>query len=116
MPILVSVAYVDEMIAGHEAILRVRFLTKRERGRKDAVSSPHGFFTCTLFADGDDIGYDARLLLAELTLELGQTYEVPAIFLGPELALRAFPPGTAFRIVDKKPVGRGVVVRQRDES
>jgi hypothetical protein len=106
---------VDEMIAGHEAILRVRFLTKRERGRKDAVSSPHGFFTCTLFADGDEIGYDARLLLAELTLELGETYEVPAIFLSPELALPAFPPGTAFRIVDKKPVGRGVVVRQRDD-
>jgi hypothetical protein len=107
-------AYLDEMITSHEAILRVRFLTKREGGRKLPVSSPHGFFTCTLFADGDETGYDVRLLLAELSLELGETYDVPAIFLSPSLALPKFQLDTAFRIVDGKTVGRGIVARLRD--
>ena len=107
-------AYVDEMIADHEAILRVRFLTKREGGRKLAVATPHGFFTCTLFVDDDEVGYDTRLLLAELSLELGETYEVPAIFLSPALALSRLQPGAAFRIVDGKTIGRGTVVRHRD--
>ena len=104
-------AYLDEMITNHEAILSVRFLTRREGGRKRPVSSPHGFFTCTLFVDGDEVGYDARLLLAELSLELGETYEVPAIFLSPTLALPMFRPDSAFRIVDGKTVGRGIVVQ-----
>ena len=106
---------VDQMIAEHEAILRVRFLTKKERGRKEAVTTDHGFFTCTLFVDDDEIGYDARLLLAELRLELGETYDVPAIFLSAALALPRLRPDTVFRIVDHgKMVGRGVVVRHRE--
>jgi hypothetical protein len=101
----------EEVLAKFDAVLRVRFLTRAEGGRKDAVKPPSGFYPCTLFGENDTTGYDARIVFAGLPAELGEIYELPALFLCPELALERFPPGTEFRIVDgRRQTGRGVFV------
>ena len=102
---------IEEVLAKFDAVLRVRFLTRAEGGRKDAVRSPSGFFPCTLVGDGDSTGYDARIVFAGFPAELGEIYELPALFLCPELALERFPPGAEFRIMDgRRIIGRGVFV------
>ncbi|HEX4059263.1 MAG TPA: hypothetical protein VHX87_13225 [Galbitalea sp.] len=107
---------IDEVLAKFDAVLRVRFLTRAEGGRKDAVNPPSGFYSCTLFGGNDATGYDARIVLAGLRAELGEIYKLPAIFLCPELVLEQFPVGTEFRIVDgRKVIGRGVVLSHRAE-
>jgi hypothetical protein len=101
----------DAVFAKFDAVLRVRFLTRAEGGRKDAVKPPSGFYSCTLFGGNDATGYDARIVFAGLHAELGETYKLPALFLCPELALERFPPGAEFRIMDRNRLtGRGVFV------
>jgi hypothetical protein len=107
-------AEVDDMIADHEAVVRVRLLTKKERGLKEPLESADGWVTVTLFGGDDAYGYDCRLLIAELRLVPGETYDLPAIFLSPELALERFPPGTEFRIWrQNRVIGRGLFVSHR---
>jgi hypothetical protein len=102
---------IDEVLAKFDAVLRVRFMTRAEGGRKDAVKPPSGFFPCTLFGANDTTGYDARIVFAGLPAELGETYNLPVLFLCPELALERFPPGAEFRIMDgRRQTGRGVFV------
>jgi hypothetical protein len=102
---------IDEVLAKFDAVLRVRFMTRAEGGRKDAVKPPSGFFPCTLVGVNDNTGYDARIVFAGLHAELGETYKLPVLFLCPELALEAFPPGAEFRIMDRNRLtGRGVFV------
>lgn len=66
-----------------DAIISVRFLTAAEGGRGTAVQGK--FYGCPLFTENE--GFDCRLLLNGIRLELGDTYEVPIKFLFPELAL-----------------------------
>jgi hypothetical protein len=102
---------IEEVLAKFDAVLRVRFLTRAEGGRKDAVRPPSGFFPCMLFGDNDSTGFDARIVFAGLPAELGEIYELPALFLCPELVLERFPPGAEFRIMDgRRQIGRGVFV------
>ena len=84
---------IDEVLAKFDAVLSVRFLTRAEGGRKDAVNPPSGFFSCTLFGGNDNTGYDARIIFAGLHAELGETYKLPALFLCPELVIEQFPVG-----------------------
>ena len=99
----------DAVLAKFDAVLRVRFLTRAEGGRKDAVKPPSGFYSCTLFAVNDRTGYDARIVFAGLHAELGETYKLPALFLCPELVFERFPVGTEFRIMDRNRLtGSGV--------
>lgn len=100
---------IDEVLAKFDAVLSVRFLTRAEGGRKDAVNPPSGFFSCTLFGGNDNTGFEARIVFAGLHAELGEIYKLPALFLCPELVLERFPVGTDFRIVDgRKVIGRGI--------
>jgi hypothetical protein len=102
---------IEEVLAKFDAVLRVRFLTRAEGGRKDAVKPPSGFYPCTLYRDNDATGYDARIIFAGWPAELGEIYQLPALFLCPELTLERFPPGTEFRIMDgRRQTGRGVFV------
>ena len=99
----------DAVLAKFDAVLRVRFMTRAEGGRKAAVSPPSGFFPCTLVGANDAAGFDARIVFAGLHAELGETYNLPVLFLCPELALERFPPGAEFRIMDRNRLtGRGV--------
>ena len=105
---------IDEVLAKFDAVLSVRFLTRAEGGRKDAVNPPSGFFSCTLFGGNDNAGYDARIIFAGLHAELGEIYKLPALFLCPELVIEQFPVGSEFRIVDgRKVIGRGVFLSHR---
>ena len=100
---------IEEVLAKFDAVLRVRFLTRAEGGRKDVVKPPSGFYSCTLFGAGDDEGYDARIVFAGFPAELGETYDLPAQFLARNLALERFTPGTEFMIMDRnRLVGRGI--------
>ena len=102
---------IDDVLAKFDAVLRVRFLTRAEGGRKDAVKPPSGFYPCTLWGENDTTGYDARIIFAGWPAELGEIYELPALFLSPALTLERFPPGTEFRIMDgRRQTGRGVFV------
>jgi hypothetical protein len=102
---------IEEVLAKFDAVLRVRFLTRAEGGRKDAVKPPSGFYSCTLYGENDTVGYDVRIIFAGLPAELGETYELPALFLSPELALERFPPGTKFQIMDgRRRTGNGMFV------
>jgi hypothetical protein len=100
---------IEDVLAKFDAVLRVRFLTRAEGGRKDAVRPPSGFYPCTLFGANDTTGYDARIIFAGWPAVLGETYELPALFLSPELALERFPPGSSFAIMDgRRQTGSGV--------
>jgi hypothetical protein len=102
---------IEDVLAKFDAVLRVRFLTRAEGGRKAAVKPPSGFYPCTLVGYDDSTGYDARIIFAGYPAELGEIYELPALFLSPDLALERFPPGSEFRIMDgRKQTGRGVFV------
>ena len=102
---------IEEVLAKFDAVLRVRFLTRAEGGRKDVVKPPSGFYSCTLFGEGDTEGYDTRIVFAGWPAELGESVELPAQFLCRELALERFPPGTEFLIMDRNRLtGRGVFV------
>ena len=102
---------IEDVLAKFDAVLRVRFLTRAEGGRKDAVRPPSGFYPCTIVGENDRSGFDARIVFAGWPAELGETYELPVIFLSPELALERFPPGSSFLIMDGRRVtGRGVFV------
>ena len=102
---------IEEVLAKFDAVLRVRFMTCAEGGRKDAVKPSSGFYPCTLVGPNDTTGYDARIIFAGWPAQLGETYELPALFLSPELALEHFPPGSQFRIMDgRRQTGSGVFV------
>jgi hypothetical protein len=102
---------IEEVLAKFDAVLRVRFLTRAEGGRKAVVKPPSGFYSCTLFGDQDREGYDARIVFAGWPAELGETYDLPAQFLSRELTLERFPPGTPFRIMERNRLtGRGVFI------
>lgn len=102
---------IDDVLAKFDAVLRVRFLTRAEGGRKDAVRPPSGFYPCTIVGENDNTGYDARIVFAGWPAELGEIYQLPVLFLSPELALERFPPGSEFRIMDgRRMTGRGVFV------
>lgn len=66
-----------------DVILRVRFKTPEENGRRSAVKGH--YYSCPLFVDGEY--FDCRLLLAGRQLELGVIYEVPVQFLRPDLII-----------------------------
>ena len=107
----VDMASIDEVLAKFDAVLRVRFLTRAEGGRKDAVRPPSGFYPCTLYGANDTTGYDARIIFAGWPAELGETYDLPALFLSPEMTLERFPPGEKFQIMDGRRItGNGVFV------
>ena len=102
---------IEEVLAKFDAVLRVRFLTRAEGGLKSPVKPPSGKYPCTLIANNDNEGFDTRIIFAGWSADLGETYELPALFLCPELVLERFPPGTEFRIMDgRKLTGHGVFV------
>jgi hypothetical protein len=102
---------IEEVLAKFDAVLRVRFLTRAEGGRKDVVKPLSGFYSCQLFGLGDTEGYDARIVFAGFPAQLGETYDLPAQFLTRQLVLDRFPPGTDFLIMDRNRLtGRGVFV------
>jgi len=66
-----------------DAVIRVRFLTTNEGGRKSNVVGT--VYSCPMLIDNE--AFDCRVYLEGKTLELGSTYDVPVRFLAPDVAV-----------------------------
>jgi hypothetical protein len=67
-----------EMNLHPDIFIEVRFKTSAEGGRQTPITIPaHAgyYYDCPLFIDGE--GFDCRILLKGVTLELGKTYDYP---------------------------------------
>lgn len=89
-----------------DAIIRVRFKTTSENGRKSAVEG--AFYACPLFIDGQ--AFDCRLLISGKRLELGEYYEVPVRFLFRDLVISKLAVGKEVVLWEGKDVASGSVV------
>lgn len=89
-----------------DILIKVRFKTEIEGGRKGAITG--SFYGCPLFVDGS--GFDCRLFL-DSKIELGLTYEVPVKFMNPELVLPKLYPGKIFTLWEGKDVATGTVLK-----
>ena len=94
-----------------DAIIEVRFKTTAEGWKTWDILGAE-YFGCPLFVDGE--GFDCRLLLGGRSILLGQKYELPVVFLCPDLALPKLAPGKAITLWEGKDVATGRVVRLGD--
>lgn len=90
-----------------DLIVQVRFKTPEEGGRTSPVSG--GFYGCPFIVD--DEWFDCRLLLSDLRIQPGQTYEVPVKFLNWQLVSCKVYDGKVFALWDGKEVATGKVLR-----
>lgn len=91
-----------------EAIIRIRFLTAEEGGRKTAIEGSR--YGCPIIVNQQ--GYDCRFLLdGEGRFDLGETYEIPVKFLNPGLALKELKEGTEISLWEGKTIARGEVIK-----
>jgi hypothetical protein len=89
-----------------DAYLEVRFRTKEEGGRNNAVSGD--YYACPLFVDGE--GFDCRLMIAGMNLQLGSWYKVPVKFLNKDLALPKLVVGKKVTLWEGKVIADGKVI------
>ena len=89
-----------------DAIIRVRFKTPEENGRKSAIKA--SYYSCPMLIDGEY--FDCRLLLAGREVELGLSYEIPVQFLRPDLVLSKLTKGKSFVLWEGKDVASGDVL------
>ncbi len=90
-----------------DVFLEVRFKTPDEGGRNTPIRGD--FYACPLFVDGE--GFDCRLLIKDVTLELGQWYELPVKFMNKDLVLPKLSVGKAVTLWEGKDVASGKVLR-----
>ncbi|WP_303907142.1 hypothetical protein [Thiohalomonas denitrificans] len=91
-----------------EAVIRVRFLTPEEGGRKTPIEGER--YGCPLMLNGQ--GFDCRFVLdGYACFELGKSYEIPVKFLNPVLALKELREGTEISLWEGKIIARGVVIK-----
>ncbi|NJM37555.1 MAG: hypothetical protein HC845_06650 [Akkermansiaceae bacterium] len=93
-----------------DALIRVRFLTSAEGGRKsDLFFSRYG---CPMFIDGyDENGFDCRFILETDThLEPGISHEIKIKFLNPDLALARLHEGASISLWEGRTIATGQVV------
>lgn len=90
-----------------DAVIKVRFRTTDEGGRKQAPSGQ--FYGCVFFVASE--AFECRLLLGGRTLALGEEHEVPVKFLSPDIVLPKLSPGLEIRLWEGKEVAAGKVVR-----
>jgi hypothetical protein len=90
-----------------DAFLEVRFKTPEEGGRSTSIRGD--FYACPLFVDGE--GFECRLLIKDVTLELGQCYELPVKFMNKGLVLPKLFVGKTVTLWEGKDVGTGKVMR-----
>lgn len=87
--------------------IKVKFRTTSEGGRKTPVSGD--FYACPMIID--DKAYDCRLLIKDMTLELGQRYEVPVKFLNKDLIVPNLSVGKRVILWEGKEIADGQVTR-----
>jgi hypothetical protein len=92
-----------------QAIIRVRFKTTAEGGRKGPIDYGPRRFRCPLFIDGE--AFDCGFLVKDKVFELGETYEIPIAFFRPDLVLPMLSPGKPIKLWEGKDIAVGIVVR-----
>ena len=93
-----------------DAIVEVRFMTHEEGGRTEPVDPAH--FSAVFEIDR---AYHSGRFLPFLSggefMELGRSYEVPVVFVFPELVLHKIFAGKILPIWDGRVVATGKVIR-----
>jgi hypothetical protein len=95
-----------------EAIIKVRFKTTAEGGRQGPITLTEKWsFNCPMFIDGEY--WDCRLLGQgpDQILQLGETYQLPVMFLHPDLVLPKLSSGKPVKLWEGKDIATGEVVR-----
>jgi hypothetical protein len=93
-----------------DIIIKVRFSTPEEGGRRAAVQpSIVDYYGCPFIVGGE--AFDCRLLLQGRRLELGETYEIPVKFLNWRLVGPILAEGTPFVLREGEDVATGTVTR-----
>jgi hypothetical protein len=90
-----------------DAYIEVRFRTTEEGGRKSPVVG--AFYACPMFIDGE--GFDCRLFIKGLKLNLGSYYEVPLKFLNREMALSRLSVGKIVTLWEGRDVADGKITK-----
>jgi hypothetical protein len=95
-----------------EAIIKLRLKTAEEGGRQGPLFLTEKFgIACLLFVDGEYFGCRFLGQGQDQTLQPGETYELPVIFLHSDLVLPKLSPGTFVKLWDGKDIATGTVVR-----
>lgn len=93
------------MMIEPEAIIRVRFRSPTEGGRKTDIKGE--IYSCPMIIDGE--GFDCRIELPFLGVELGQTYDLAVQFRFPDLALQQIKKGVSISLWEGRVVADGRV-------
>jgi hypothetical protein len=93
-----------------DAVIRVRFLTTAEGGRKSDLFFSR--YACPMFIGGyEENGFDCRFLLeADTHFELGFSHEIKIKFLNPDSALARLHEGSSISLWEGKTIATGQVV------
>lgn len=91
----------------HDALIRIRFFTTAEGGRKSDLFARH--YGCPLFIDGyEEHGFDCRFMLdADTHLELGIAPDIKIKFLNPDLALAQLKKGVSISLWEGRTIAIG---------
>ena len=90
-----------------DATIRIRLLTTKEGGRREAIEGPR--YGCPLMVN--ERGFDCRLVLQDSDLlELGNSYEVGVKFLNRESAVSELEVGKQVSLWEGKTIAVGEVV------
>jgi hypothetical protein len=93
-------------IMNPDAIIKVRFKTTDEGGRKTNLVG--SFYSCPLFIDGE--GFDCRVFLENQEIELGKWYSLPVKFLNLSFVASKLAPGKPIILWEGKDVAQGEVL------
>lgn len=93
-----------------DAFLEIRFKTQDEGGRKTSVTGD--YYACPMFVDGE--GFECRLLINGMTLDLGKWYELPVKFMNRDLVLPKLKVGKIVTLWEGRDIGSGRVLRLID--
>lgn len=90
-----------------DAYIEVRFRTTIEGGRKTPIIGD--IYACPIFIDGE--GYDCRLLIYGMKIDLGMPYEIPIKFLNRDLILPKLAIGKKIILWEGKDIADGKITK-----
>lgn len=95
-----------------DAIIRVRFLSEMEGGRKTPIMMGDVRYGCPLWAQG--MYFDCRFVSADASVLVpGGTYDVAIRFMNPKEALSTITPGADVHLWEGRVIAVGKVIEWR---